>query len=73
MTEKEQEYNAAREEMKNASKQAYGDDAMLDVYTADLQLDNTIGYLRDNASTGKDSSADSSGESNDSNSRKSGK
>lgn len=73
LTEKEQEYNAAREEMKNASKQAYGDDAMLDVYTADLQLDNAIGYLRDNASTGKDSSADSSGESNDSNSRKSGK
>ncbi len=42
---KEKEYEAAKEAMGETSKQAYGDDAMLDAYTADLKYDNAMNNL----------------------------
>lgn len=57
--EKDKEYQEARAELKEAKEQAYGDDAMFDAYTADLQYDSAINSLKNNStgntgnSTGK--------------------
>ena len=53
---KEKEYNDARVAMSETRKQAYGDDAMFDAYTADLQLGNALNSLKNNSSGTKDSS-----------------
>lgn len=46
--EKEQEYNAAKEEMREAYNQAYSDDALFDAYTAEMQYDKSTEYLKNN-------------------------
>ena len=58
--EKEEEYKAAKAEMHEAYDQAYGDDAMFDAYTAELQLDGAMAYLRNNPSENTDSSPSNS-------------
>ena len=47
--EKDKEYQEARAELKEAKEQAYGDDAMFDAYTADLQYDSAINSLKNNS------------------------
>ncbi len=46
---KEKEYEAARSEMGKAKEQAYGDDAMFDAYTAEIQRDSATYYLKNNS------------------------
>ena len=61
--EKDKEYQEARAELKEAKEQAYGDDAMFDAYTAELQLGNAMNSLKNNSagnkgfSTGKSNNA----------------
>ena len=43
---KEKEWEQAKEDMGKAKQQAYGDDAMFDAYTAELQLDNAMNSLK---------------------------
>ena len=57
---KEKEYNASKEQMKESREKAYGDDAMFDAYTAELQLDSAMAYLRNNPSENTDTSKSSS-------------
>ncbi|MBR5350478.1 MAG: DUF4280 domain-containing protein [Prevotella sp.] len=47
---KEKEYNDAKAAMSETRKQAYGDDAMFDAYTAELQLGGAMNYLKNNPS-----------------------
>ena len=54
--EKDKEYQEARAELKEAKEQAYGDDAMFDAYTAELQLGNAMNSLKNNSAGNKGSS-----------------
>lgn len=54
---KEKEYNAAKAEMGKAREQAYGDDAMFDAYTANLQYDSAMNSLKNDSAGNKGSSA----------------
>ena len=71
--EKEEEYNAAKAEMHEAYSQAYGDDALFDAYTAEMQYDKAMDYLRNNTSSDSNPSTDTNGESSNSNPSKSRK
>lgn len=51
--EKGKEYEAAKADMHETSEQAYGDDAMFDAYTAEIQRDSATSYLRNNSSGNK--------------------
>ena len=44
--EAKEEYEASKEELKKAYKEAYSDDAMLDSYTADLEWDKSMKDLK---------------------------
>lgn len=62
--EKENEYQEAKTEMGKAKEQAYGDDAMFDAYTAELQLGGAMDYLKNNSSENTGSSTGNSGKKN---------
>ena len=75
LNEKEQEYKSAQAERDKAKNQAYGDDAMFEAYTAKLNQDNAMAYLRNNPSenTGSSESNSTGNKSDSSNSSKSGR
>lgn len=59
--EKGKEYEAAREQMHESKEKAYGDDAMFDAYTADLQYGSAMDYLKNNPSGNTDTSSEDNG------------
>ena len=67
---KEKEYNDAKTAMSETSKQAYGDDAMFDAYTAELQLGGAMDYLKNDSSGNTSTSSEDNEKTSDQGSSK---
>ena len=68
--EKENEYQEAKTEMGKAKEQAYGDDAMFDAYTAELQLGGAMDYLKNDSSGNTSTSSEDNEKTSDQGSSK---